>query len=81
MEERSILKNKWLKVLAFVTLPIFLMTLIVDLIIIYYAVAHPEIKENKDFYSTDMFIDSYLSEVYRKASSLQDEIEEGYYID
>ena len=81
MEERSILKNKGLKVLAFVTLPIFLMTLIVDLIIIYYAVAHPEIKENKDFYSTDMFIDSYLSEVYRKASSLQDEIEEGYYID
>ena len=49
MEERSILKNKGLKVLAFVTLPIFLMTLIVDLIIIYYEVAHPEIKENQDF--------------------------------
>ena len=81
MEERNILKNKGLKILAFITLPIFLMTIIADLIIIYYAIENPEIKENKDFYSTDMFIDSYLSEMYRKASSLKSEIEEGYYID
>lgn len=81
MEERSIFKNRGLKILAFVTLPIFLMTLIADLIIIYYAVVHPEIKENKDFYNTDMFIDSYLAEMYRKAYSLEEEIEEGYYID
>ena len=66
MEERSMLKNQVLKTIAFLTLPIFAMIIIVDCIIIYYAVACPEIKENKDFYDTDMFIDSYMGEVERK---------------
>lgn len=81
MEERSILKNQVLKTIAFLTLPIFAMIIIVDCIIIYYSVACPEIKENKDFYDTDMFIDSYMGEVERKGSSLKDEVEEGYFID
>lgn len=81
MEERSMLKNQVLKTIAFLTLPIFAMIIIVDCIIIYYAVACPEIKENKDFYDTDMFIDSYMGEVERKGSSLKDEVEEGYFID
>lgn len=57
------------------------MIIIVDCIIIYYSVACPEIKENKDFYDTDMFIDSYMGEVERKGVSLKDEVEEGYFID
>lgn len=81
MEERSILKNQVLKTIAFLTLPIFAMIIIVDCIIIYYSVACPEIKENKDFYDTDMFIDSYMGEVERKGSCLKDEVEEGYFID
>lgn len=81
MEERSILKNQVLKTIAFLTLPIFAMIIIVDCIIIYYSVACPEIKENKDFYDTDMFIDSYMGEVERKGVSLKDEVEEGYFID
>lgn len=81
MEERSILKNQVLKTIAYLTLPIFAMIIIVDCIIIYYSVACPEIKENKDFYDTDMFIDSYMGEVERKGSSLKDEVEEGYFID
>lgn len=81
MEERSILKNQVLKTIAFLTLPIFAMIIIIDCIIIYYSVACPEIKENKDFYDTDMFIDSYMGEVERKGSSLKDEVEEGYFID
>lgn len=81
MEERSILKNRVLKTIAFLTLPIFAMIIIVDCIIIYYSVACPEIKENKEFYDTDMFIDSYMGEVERKGSSLKDEVEEGYFID
>lgn len=81
MEERSMLKNQVLKSIAFLTLPIFAMIIIVDCIIIYYAVACPEIKENKDFYDTDMFIDSYMGEVERKGSSLKDEVEGGYFID
>ena len=81
MEERSILKNQVLKTIAFLTLPIFAMIIIVDCIIIYYSVACPEIKENKDFYDTDMFIDSYMGEVERKCVSLKDEVEEGYFID
>ena len=81
MEERSIFKNQVLKTIAFLTLPIFAMIIIVDCIIIYYSVACPEIKENKDFYDTDMFIDSYMGEVERKGSSLKDEVEEGYFID
>ena len=80
MEERSMLKNQVLKSIAFLTLPIFAMIIIVDCIIIYYAVACPEIKENKDFYDTDMFIDSYMGEVERKGSSLKDEVEGGYFI-
>ena len=48
MEERSILKNQVLKTIAFLTLPIFAMIIIVDCIIIYYSVACPEIKENKE---------------------------------
>ena len=81
MEERSIFKNQILKAITFLTLPIFAMIIIVDCIIIYYSVACPEIKENKDFYDTDMFIDSYMGEVERKGSSLKDEVEEGYFID
>ncbi len=81
MEERSMLKNQVLKTIAFLTLPIFAMIIIVDCIIIYYSVACPEIKENKDFYDTDMFIDSYMGEVERKGVSLKDEVEEGYFID
>ena len=81
MEERSMLKNQVLKTIAFLTLPIFAMIIIVDCIIIYYAVACPEIKENKDFYDTDMFIDSYMGEVERKGVSLKDEVEGGYFID
>lgn len=81
MEERSIFKNQVLKTIAFLTLPIFAMIIIVDCIIIYYSVAYPEIKENKDFYDTDMFIDSYMGEVERKGVSLKDEVEEGYFID
>lgn len=81
MEERSILKNQVLKTIAFFTLPIFAMIIIVDCIILYYSVKCPEIKENKDFYDTDMFIDSYMGEVERKGSSLKDEVEEGYFID
>lgn len=81
MEERSIFKNQVLKTIAFLTLPIFAMIIIVDCIIIYYSVACPEIKENKDFYDTDMFIDSYMGEVERKGVSLKDEVEEGYFID
>lgn len=81
MEERSIFKNQVLKTIAFLTLPIFAMIIIVDCIIIYYSVACPEIKENKDFYDTDMFIDSYMREVERKGVSLKDEVEEGYFID
>ena len=81
MEERSILKNQVLKTIAFLTLPIFAMIIIVDCIIIYYSVACPEIKENKDSYDTDMFIDSYMGEVERKGVSLKDEVEEGYFID
>lgn len=81
MEERSIFKNQVLKTIAFLTLPIFAMIIIVDCIIIYYSVECPEIKENKDFYDTDMFIDSYMGEVERKGVSLKDEVEEGYFID
>lgn len=81
MEERSIFKNQVLKTIAFLTLPIFAMIIIVDCIIIYYSVACPEIKENKDFYDTDMFIDLYMGEVERKGVSLKDEVEEGYFID
>lgn len=81
MEERSMLKNQVLKTIAFLTLPIFAMIIIVDCIIIYYAVACPEIKENKDFCDTDMFIDSYMGEVERKGLSLKDEVEGGYFID
>ncbi len=81
MEERSIFKNQVLKTIAFLTLPIFAMIIIVVCIIIYYSVACPEIKENKDFYDTDMFIDSYMGEVERKGVSLKDEVEEGYFID
>ena len=81
MEERSIFKNQVLKTIAFLTLPIFAMIIIVDCIIIYYSVACPEIKENKDFYDTDLFIDSYMGEVERKGVSLKDEVEEGYFID
>ena len=81
MEERSIFKNQVLKTIAFLTLPIFAMIIIVDCIIIYYSVACPKIKENKDFYDTDMFIDSYMGEVERKGVSLKDEVEEGYFID
>lgn len=81
MKERSIFKNQVLKTIAFLTLPIFAMIIIVDCIIIYYSVACPEIKENKDFYDTDMFIDSYMGEVERKGVSLKDEVEEGYFID
>jgi len=81
MEERSIFKNQVLKTIALLTLPIFAMIIIVDCIIIYYSVACPEIKENKDFYDTDMFIDSYMGEVERKGVSLKDEVEEGYFID
>lgn len=81
MEERSIFKNQVLKTIAFLTLPIFAMIIIVDCIIVYYSVACPEIKENKDFYDTDMFIDSYMGEVERKGVSLKDEVEEGYFID
>lgn len=81
MEERSMLKNQVLKTIAFLTLPIFAMIIIVDCIIIYYAVACPEIKENKDFYDTDMFIDSYMGEVERKGLSLKDEVEGGCFID
>lgn len=81
MEERSIFKNQVLKTIAFLTLPIFAMIIIVDCIIIYYSVACPEIKENKDFYDTDMFIDSYMGEVERKGVSLKDEVEEGHFID
>lgn len=81
MEERSMLKNQVLKTIAFLTLPIFAMIIIVDCIIIYYAVACPEIKENKDFYDTDKFIDSYMGEVERKGLSLKDEVEGGYFID
>lgn len=81
MEERSMLKNQVLKTIAFLTLPIFAMIIIVDCIIIYYAVACPEIKQNKDFYDTDMFIDSYMGEVERKGLSLKDEVEGGYFID
>ena len=81
MEERSIFKNQVLKTIAFLALPIFAMIIIVDCIIIYYSVACPEIKENKDFYDTDMFIDSYMGEVERKGVSLKDEVEEGYFID
>ena len=81
MEERSIFKNQILKAITFLTLPIFAMIIIVDCIIIYYSVACPEIKENKDFYDTDMFIDSYMGEVERKGVSLKDEVEEGYFID
>ena len=81
MEERSIFKNQVLKTIAFLTLPIFAMIIIVDCIIVYYSVACAEIKENKDFYDTDMFIDSYMGEVERKGVSLKDEVEEGYFID
>lgn len=81
MEERSMLKNQVLKTIAFLTLPIFAMIIIVDCIIIYYAVACPEIKEKKDFYDTDMFINSYMGEVERKGLSLKDEVEGGYFID
>lgn len=81
MEERSILKNQVLKTIAFLTLPIFAMIILVDCIIIYYSVARPEIKENKDFYDTDMFIDSYMGEVERRGASLKDEVDEGYFID
>ena len=81
MEEKSILKNQVLKTIAFLTLPIFAMIIIVDCVIIYYSVAHPEIKENRDFYDTDMFVESYMGEVERKGASLKDEIEEGYFID
>lgn len=81
MEERSMLKNQVLKTIAFLTLPIFAMIIIVDCIIIYYAVACLEKKENKDFYDTDMFIDSYMGEVERKGLSLKDEVEGGYFID
>ena len=63
MEERSILRNQVLKTVAILTLPIFAMIIIIDSIIIYYSVTNPEIKENKDFYDTDMFIDSYMGEV------------------
>ena len=81
MEEKSIFKNQGLKIFAFLTLPIFIMVIIIDCILIYYSVAHPEIKENRDFYDTDMFIDSYMGEVERKGTSLKDEVEEGYFID
>lgn len=81
MEERSILRNQVLKTVAFLTLPIFAMIIIIDSIIIYYSVTNPEIKENKDFYDTDMFIDSYMGEVERKGIGLKDEVEEGYLID
>ena len=79
--DKQILKNQGLKLAAFITLPIFIMMIIMDCIIIYYSVAHPEIKENKDFYDTDMFIDSYMISVKSKGMSLKDEIDNGYFID
>ena len=79
--DKQILKNQGIKIAAFVTLPIFIMMIIMDCIIIYYSVAHPEIKEDKDFYDTDMFIDSYMISVKSKGMSLKDEIDNGYFID
>ncbi len=79
--DKQILKKQGLKLAAFITLPIFIMMIIMDCIIIYYSVAHPEIKENKDFYDTDMFIDSYMISVKSKGMSLKDEIDNGYFID
>ena len=79
--DKQILKNQGLKLAAFITLPIFIMMIIMDCIIIYYSVAHPEIKEDKDFYDTDMFIDSYMISVKSKGMSLKDEIDNGYFID
>ena len=81
MEEKNIFKNQGLKIFAFLTLPVFIMVIIIDCIVIYYSVAHSEIRNNTNFYDTDMFVDSYMSEVERIGVSLNNEVEEGYFID
>ena len=50
MEERNVLTNSLVKIIAFITLPIFLLIILLDIIVIYYSVANPEMKENKEFY-------------------------------
>ena len=81
MEERNVLTNSLVKIIAFITLPIFLLIILLDIIVIYYSVAYPEMKENKEFYDTDMFIEAYMDEVARVGATVESEVEEGAFID
>ena len=79
--EKDLLTNPLLKIISFLTLPIFLMVIVIDIIVIAYSIDNPEVRETTDFYDTDMFISSYMSEVTRISMNVHDEIENGFVYD
>ena len=79
--EKELLTNPLLKIISFLTLPIFLMVIVIDIIVIAYSIDNPEVRESTDFYDTDMFISSYMSEVTRISMNVHDEIENGFVYD
>ena len=79
--EKELLTNPLLKIISFLTLPIFLMVIVIDIIVIAYSIENPEVRESTDFYDTDMFISSYMSEVTRISMNVHDEIENGFVYD
>ena len=79
--EKELLTNPLLKIISFLTLPIFLMVIVIDIIVIAYSIENPEVRESTDFYDTDMFISSYMSEVTRISVNVGDEIENGFVYD
>lgn len=79
--EKEVLTNPLLKIISFLTLPIFLMIIVVDILVITYSIDNPEVRESTNFYDTDMFINSYMNEVTRISSNVNDEIKNNFVYD
>ena len=79
--EKELLTNPLLKIISFLTLPIFLMLIAIDVIVIAYSIDNPEVRESTNFYDTDMFISSYMDEVTRICTNVNDEIENNFVYD
>ena len=79
--EKELLTNPLLKIISFLTLPIFLMIIVIDVIVIAYSIDNPEVRESTNFYDTDMFISSYMDEVTRISTNVNDEIENNFVYD
>ena len=65
MKEEKLKESFILKGISYVLLPIFIITIIFSGIILGYCAEYPEAREQRNYYDTTDFANTYVNKIYR----------------